>query len=101
MLRGRSYLGVNRTQVDVPAPLAHIVGVTDGVTELRPFAANFTYSCHNSVEFLPGLLPNTDFTEIPEVLPPSGPLPTHTPPCHPDRSEANAERSGGTSRLNN
>ena len=55
MLRSRSYLGVNRTQIDVPAPLAHVVRVADCVPKLRPFAANITYSCHNS-EFLPGLL---------------------------------------------
>jgi hypothetical protein len=56
MLGRCSHPGMNRAQVDVPAPLAHIVGVTDGIAELRPFAADFTDSCHNSV-FLPGLLP--------------------------------------------
>jgi len=34
------------------------VGVTDGVSELRPLAADITDSCHNS-EILPGLLPKT------------------------------------------
>ena len=48
MLGRRSHLGVNRAQIDVPAPLAHIVGVADGVSELRPLAANITNSCHNS-----------------------------------------------------
>jgi hypothetical protein len=53
---GGSYLGVNRAQIDVPAPFTDIVGVTDGIPELRPLAADITNSCHNS-EFLPGLLP--------------------------------------------
>ena len=51
-----SHLGVNRAQIDVPAPLADVVGVTDGISELRPLAADITNSCHNS-EILPGLLP--------------------------------------------
>jgi hypothetical protein len=43
--------GVDRAQVDVPAPLGHVVGVTDGVAELRPLAADITNSCHDR-EFL-------------------------------------------------
>jgi hypothetical protein len=46
VLGGGSHLGVNRPQIDVPAPFAHIVGVTDGISELRPFAADITNSCH-------------------------------------------------------
>jgi hypothetical protein len=46
--RGRAYLGVYWAQIDVPAPLAHIVRVTDGISELRPLAADITDSCHNS-----------------------------------------------------
>src|SRR5207245_10834184 len=45
-LGGALHLGTDRTQVDVPAPLAHVVGVADGVTELRPFAADITNLCH-------------------------------------------------------
>src|SRR5450631_17455 len=56
VLVGRSHLGVNRPQVDVPAPLTNIVGVADSISELRPLAADITNSCHNS-EVLPGLLP--------------------------------------------
>jgi len=41
------YLGVDRTQIDVPAPLGHVVGVTDIVSKLRPLAANFTNLCHD------------------------------------------------------
>ncbi len=48
VLGGGSYFGVNRAQIDVPAALADIVGVADGVAELRPLAADITYSCHNS-----------------------------------------------------
>jgi hypothetical protein len=32
--------------VDVPAAVAHVMGVTDLMPELRAFAAYFTYSCH-------------------------------------------------------
>jgi hypothetical protein len=48
VLGGSADLGVNWAQIDVPAPLAHVVGVADGVSELRPFAADITNSCHNS-----------------------------------------------------
>lgn len=48
VLRRRADAGMNRAQVDVPAPLAHVVGVTDGVSEPRPLAADITNSCHNS-----------------------------------------------------
>jgi hypothetical protein len=56
MFGSGSHLGVNRAQIDVPAPFTHIVGVADGISELRPLAADITNSCHNS-EILPGLLP--------------------------------------------
>jgi len=56
VLVGGAHLGVNRAQIDVPAPLTHIVGVADGISELRPLAADITNSCHNS-EVLPGLMP--------------------------------------------
>src|SRR5687767_8290812 len=38
--------GADRTQVHVPAALGHVVRVADVVTELRPFAAHFTYTRH-------------------------------------------------------
>jgi hypothetical protein len=47
VLRGCADLGVNWAQVDVPTPLAHVVGMTDGTSELRAFAANVANSCHN------------------------------------------------------
>jgi hypothetical protein len=47
---------MNWAQIDVPAPLTDIVGVADGISELRPLAADITNSRHNS-EILPGLLP--------------------------------------------
>ena len=47
MLGSSAYLGVNRAQVDVPAPLAHVVGVTDGIAELRALPADITNSCHD------------------------------------------------------
>jgi hypothetical protein len=56
MLVTRPNLRMNRTQIDVPAPLAHIVGVADSIPKLRPLAANITNSCHNS-RILPGSLP--------------------------------------------
>src|SRR3984893_4756739 len=56
VLGSGSHPGMNRAQIDVPAPLTDIVGVADGISELRPLAADITNSCHNS-EILPGLLP--------------------------------------------
>ena len=44
-----SHLGVNRAQIYIPAPLAHIVGVADSVSKLGTLAADITNSCHNSV----------------------------------------------------
>jgi len=41
-----SNFGVDRAQIDVPAPLTYIVGVADGISELRPLAADITNSCH-------------------------------------------------------
>jgi hypothetical protein len=48
VLGGGPHFGMNRAQIDVPTPLAHVVGVTDRISELRPFAADITNSCHNS-----------------------------------------------------
>jgi hypothetical protein len=59
-----SHLGVNRAQIDIPAPFADIVGVTDRISELRPLAADITNSSHNS-EILPGLLPKPKFYRNP------------------------------------
>ena len=53
-----SHFGVNRAQIDVPAPFTYIVGVANGVSELRPLAANITNSCHNS-EILPKAVAET------------------------------------------
>src|SRR5260221_12142700 len=39
--------GVHALQVDVPAPLCHIVRVTHPVPKQRPSSANFTYFRHN------------------------------------------------------
>jgi hypothetical protein len=39
--------GVNRTKIDVPAPLGDIVGVADVISKLRPFAANLANLCHD------------------------------------------------------
>jgi len=41
------HLGVHRTQIDVPAPLGHVMSVADVVPRLRPFAADITYLCHD------------------------------------------------------
>ena len=63
---GCAYFGVNGAQVDVPSALADVVGVTDGVSELRPLAADITYSCHNW--WIPsGVLPKGYFTGIGRV----------------------------------
>ena len=44
------HLGVHRAQVDVPAPLGHVVGVADVISKLRPFAAYFANLCHDCSE---------------------------------------------------
>ncbi len=44
------HLGVNRAQIDVPAPLGHVVGVADVISKLRPFAAYFANLCHHYSE---------------------------------------------------
>jgi hypothetical protein len=41
------YLGVYRLQVDVPAPLGHIVSVADAVSRERLAAADITLLCHD------------------------------------------------------
>ena len=45
-LAGTLHFGVNRAEIDVPAPLGHVMGVADVISELRPFAAYFTNLCH-------------------------------------------------------
>src|SRR6185437_15075661 len=40
------YDGPHRLQINVPAPVGDVVRVTDFVTKLRTFAANFANSCH-------------------------------------------------------
>jgi hypothetical protein len=55
------HLGVDGTQVDVPAPLGHVVSVADVVSKLRPLAANFAYLCHDCSEDLKST-GNLDFT---------------------------------------
>src|ERR1700682_6311380 len=64
VLGGGSHPGMNRAQIDVPAPLTHVVGVADGISELRPLAADITNSCHNS-QILPRLLPKRRFYRNP------------------------------------
>jgi hypothetical protein len=41
------YLSADWAQIDVPAPLGHIVGVADVVSATRRLAANLTYLCHD------------------------------------------------------
>lgn len=36
----------HRAQINVPAPLADIMGVADGISKSRPLAANCAYLCH-------------------------------------------------------
>jgi hypothetical protein len=59
-------LGVDRAQIDVPAPLGHVVGVADVISKLRPLAADFTYLCHECSELMrfPGILILLDFSEF-------------------------------------
>ena len=41
------YLGLDGLQVDVPAAAGGVVGVGDVIAELRAFAAEITFSCHD------------------------------------------------------
>lgn len=56
-LRG---LGVHGAQIDIPAPLGDVMGMTDIVSRTRPFAANFANLCHESLQKTAniGLKPN-------------------------------------------
>jgi hypothetical protein len=47
MLGRSAYLGMHGAQVDVPATFTDVVGVADGISELRPLAADITNSGHN------------------------------------------------------
>jgi hypothetical protein len=67
VLVGGSHFGVHGAKIDVPTPFADVVGVTDGISELRTLAADITNSCHNSV-VLPGLLPNKISRAFAQVL---------------------------------
>jgi len=42
------YLGVHRTQVNIPAPFGDVVGMADAVSRLRLLAADFTLLCHST-----------------------------------------------------
>lgn len=39
---------VNALQVQIPAALAHVMGMTDAMPELRPAATDFTNFCHKN-----------------------------------------------------
>ena len=61
------YAGMDRPQIYIPAPLGHVMGVTDVVSKLRPLAAEFAYLCHG---LLPsGLAKNPYFTGFAWFLP--------------------------------
>jgi len=47
---------VYRLQIDIPATVAHIVGVTDLMPKLWPTLTDFTNSCHKNTLPLNGLL---------------------------------------------
>ena len=55
--------GFDRLQVHVPATASRVVGVGDVVAELRAFAAEITFSCHDycsnlESQRLPGIKPD-------------------------------------------
>jgi hypothetical protein len=53
------HFGANRAQVDVPAPTRHVVGVADGISELRPSAADITDLCHDCSREVQNLMRKT------------------------------------------
>ena len=62
-----SYFGVHGAEIDVPAALADVVGVADGIAELRPLAADITDSWHNSL--VPsGLMPRVFLIRIRNLI---------------------------------
>ena len=50
MLGGGSDFGVNRPQIDIPAPLGNIVRMRDLITELRTLAADCTNLSHDQLQ---------------------------------------------------
>jgi hypothetical protein len=66
-LGGAFYAGMDWPQVHIPAPLGHVMGVTDVVSKLRPLAAKIAYLCHG---LLPsGLAKNRYFSGFAGFLP--------------------------------
>jgi hypothetical protein len=57
-------LGVHGAQIDVPAPLGDVMGMTDIVSRTRPFAANFANLCHELLQKIPNLGLNLDYNGI-------------------------------------
>jgi len=49
-LGGAVHSGPDGAQIHVPAPLTHVVGVTDVVSKLRPLAADLAYLCHEPLQ---------------------------------------------------
>ena len=49
-LAGAAHFGMDRSQIDIPTPLAHVVGVADIVSELRPLATEITNLCHSLLQ---------------------------------------------------
>jgi hypothetical protein len=43
-------LGLNRTKIDIPAPLGNIVRMRDLITELRTLAADCTHLSHDQLQ---------------------------------------------------
>jgi len=69
------YPGPHGAQVDVPAPARHVMGVADGVAELRLLAADITNLCHGLLQMNSDLEVQTiDFIGV-EALP---------QPCQPE-----------------
>ena len=52
LARALPHFGVDRAQIDVPAPFGHIVGVADVISKLRPLAAYLANLCHDCSELI-------------------------------------------------
>jgi len=50
---------MNRTQIDVPTPLSHVMGVADAVSRLRLLAADITLLCHDYSRKIQSLMRKT------------------------------------------
>jgi hypothetical protein len=50
------YFGTHRPQVEIPSPTRDVVGVADGISKLRPSAADIANLCHDDSREIKNLM---------------------------------------------